>query len=417
MTQLDKKHSQWLTRPETQELLQTLNADGAITRCVGGCVRDTLLQVAGRDTEVDMATNLAPEKVMERLKAAGLKVVGTGLRHGTVSAIVHTEDATLIYEITSLRVDVTTDGRHAEVAFTQDWQADAARRDFTMNALYADADGTLYDPTRQGLDDIKANHVRFIGEARARIEEDYLRVLRYFRFHFRLTPEADLDAEALAACAATAPSMATLSGERRQAEMLKIMSLASAQKAARAMQAAGLLPAILELNPQGFDALDAMVALSDDPILRLMALLPDAASGAGLAKTLRLSNKQAERIRAALPAGSSKAPEGRALEEAPEGRALEEAFYVDGPVAVVDRAYLACAKGQGDAALLQAAVRQAEAYQRPKFPLTGAMMQAAGLPNGPTMGVMSRLIEAWWVEQGFPDEAAVAAELLVRMEK
>jgi poly(A) polymerase len=404
MTQLDAKHSQWLTRPETQELLRILNAGEAITRCVGGCVRDTLLQVATRDTEVDMATNLAPEEVMQRLKAAAIKGVGTGLQHGTVSAILHIEDATLIYEITSLRVDVATDGRHAKVAFTQDWQGDAARRDFTINALYTDADGTLHDPTGQGLDDIKAKHVRFIGAASARIEEDYLRVLRYFRFHFRLTPEADLDAEALAACAAAAPSMATLSGERRQAEMLKIIRLAAAPKAARALNEAGLLAAILELPPQGLDALDAMVALSDDPILRLMALLPDAASGVGLAKSLRLSNKQGERIRAALS-------------KAPEGRDLQEAFYVDGPVAVVDRAYLACAKGHGDAAHLQAAVRQAEAYQRPKFPLTGAMMQAAGLPNGPTMGVMSRLLEAWWVEHGFPDEAAVAAELAVRMEK
>ena len=404
MTQLDPKDCEWLTRPETQNLLRVLNADGAITRCVGGCVRDTLLQAASRDTEVDMATNLAPEQVMQRLKAAGLKVVATGLQHGTVSAIVHIEDATLIYEITSLRVDVTTDGRHAEVAFTQDWQGDAARRDFTINALYADADGTLNDPTGHGLADIKAKRVRFIGVAGARIEEDHLRVLRYFRFHFRLTPEAELDAQALAACAAAAPSMASLSGESRQAEMLKIMRLPFAHKAARAMQTAGLLPAILEQLPKGFEALDAMVALSDDPILRLMAILPDAEAAAACAKTLRLSNKQGTRLRAALSA-------------APEGRRLDEAFYVDGPVAVVDRAYLACAKGQSEASVLQTAIDQAAAYQRPKFPLTGAMMQAAGLPKGPTMGVMSRLLEAWWIEQGFPEQAAVAAELAERMTK
>ncbi len=407
MTQLDTRNCDWLTRPETQNLLQVLNADDAITRCVGGCVRDTLLGVAGRDTEVDMATNLTPEQVMERLKAAGIKAVGTGLRHGTVSAIIHTEDATLIYEITSLRVDVATDGRHAKVAFTQDWQGDAARRDFTINALYADADATLHDPTGYGLDDIKACRVRFIGVAAERIEEDYLRVLRYFRFHYRLTPEAKLDEAALSACAAAAPAMKTLSGERRQAEMLKIMALPQAHKAARAMQEAGLLEAILGSpckDIDRIDTLDALVETTEDPLLRLMAIMPDAASGAALAQSLRLSKKQAERIRAALC-------------DAPKGQSLEQALYLDGPVAVLDRAYLDFAKGRGTRDAVLAAARQAADYQRPKFPLTGSMMQAAGLPNGPTMGVMSRLIEAWWVDEGFPDEAAVAAQLLVRMEK
>ena len=410
MTHFGTPHSDWLTRPETQNLLRVLNADGAITRCVGGCVRDTLLQVADRDTEVDMATNLTPEQVMTRLKAAGVKTVGTGLRHGTVSAIIyleeglHLEEGPLIYEITSLRVDVTTDGRHAKVAFTQDWQGDAARRDFTINALYADADGTLHDPTGHGLDDIKAKRVRFIGEARARIEEDYLRVLRYFRFHYRLTPEAALDAQARAACTQAAPALATLSGERRQAEMLKIMALPQAHKAARALQEAGLLSVILDMPSPDLAPLEAMVALSDDPLLRLIALVPDEASGAAMAQSLRLSNRQKERI-------------GRALNKKEETLPLEQALYIDGPMAVLDRATLAHAKGQGSLQAVQAAARQTAGYQRPKFPLTGAMMQAAGLPKGPSMGVMSRLLEGWWVESGFPDAAAVEAELAARMKK
>ena len=204
-------------------------------------MRDTLMGVANADTEVDMATDLPPEEVMARLKKAKIKCVPTGIKHGTVSAILYEGDKALVYEITTLRVDMKTDGRHAEVAFTEDWHGDAARRDFTINALYADADGTLHDPTAQGIADIKAKRVRFIGDAQARIEEDYLRVLRYFRFHFRLTPDAALDDDALDACRGAAVPLRGLSGERKQQEMMKIMALPDADKAAKALQHAGLL--------------------------------------------------------------------------------------------------------------------------------------------------------------------------------
>ncbi|HAT07892.1 MAG TPA: CCA tRNA nucleotidyltransferase, partial [Rhodobiaceae bacterium] len=139
MTNLQGKYSSWLEREQTQHLLQVLNGHGATTRCVGGCVRDALMGVADADTEVDMATNLTPEEVMARLKKAKIKCVPTGIKHGTVSAILYQGQYALVYEITTLRVDSITDGRHAEVAFTEDWQGDAARRDFTINALYADA--------------------------------------------------------------------------------------------------------------------------------------------------------------------------------------------------------------------------------------------------------------------------------------
>lgn len=406
MTKLEAKFSGWLARSQTQSVLSVLNADDATTRCVGGCARDALMGVATPDTEVDMATDLPPQEVMARLKKAKIKCVPTGIKHGTVSAILYEADKPLVYEITTLRVDVTTDGRHAEIAFTEDWQGDAARRDFTINALYADADGTLHDPTGHGLADIKANRVRFIGDAAARIEEDYLRVLRYFRFHFRLTPAVEMDADALAACRAAAVPLRGLSGERKQQEMLKIMALPDADKAARALQKAGLLRPVLAIEPVEFDMLAAMTGLADDPLLRLMALLPSTEAAQTLAASLRLSNKQKMRLTKAME---------MPLDLAHLPAALPKVLYFDGAQAVADRALLALASDADNAPALHAAVAAAQDYVRPKFPLTGAMMQKAGLADGPAMGQMATALEQWWVAQGFPDVEAVQAELATRV--
>ena len=401
MAQLEKTYSGWLERRQTQHLLQVLNGDGAITRCVGGCVRDALMGLANADTEVDMATDLPPEEVMARLKKAKIKCVPTGIKHGTVSAILYEGDSALVYEITTLRVDIKTDGRHAEVAFTEDWQGDAARRDFTINALYADADGLLHDPTAQSIDDIKAKRVRFIGDAPARIEEDYLRVLRYFRFHFRLTPNAALDDDALDACRGAAVPLRGLSGERKQQEMLKIMALPDADKAAKALQHAELLRPVLGVEPIAFAPLSAMLELSHDPLLRLMALLPSADAAQVLATTLRLSKKQTMRLI-------------KAMQMPLDLTALAKVLYFDGAQAVADRALLARATGETDPRLDEA-LALAAAYQRPKFPLTGAMMQKAGMADGPEMGQMAFALEQWWVAEGFPDIAAVEAELKKRV--
>ena len=401
MAQLEKTYRGWLERRQTQHLLQVLNGDGAITRCVGGCVRDALMGLANADTEVDMATDLPPEEVMARLKKAKIKCVPTGIKHGTVSAILYEGDSALVYEITTLRVDIKTDGRHAEVAFTEDWQGDAARRDFTINALYADADGLLHDPTAQGIDDIKAKRVRFIGDAPARIEEDYLRVLRYFRFHFRLTPNAALDDDALDACRGAAVPLRGLSGERKQQEMLKIMALPDADKAAKALQHAELLRPVLGVEPIAFAPLSAMLELSHDPLLRLMALLPSADAAQVLATTLRLSKKQTMRLI-------------KAMQMPLDLTALAKVLYFDGAQAVADRAVLARATGETDPRLDEA-LALAAAYQRPKFPLTGAMMQKAGMADGPEMGQMAFALEQWWVAEGFPDIAAVEAELKKRV--
>ena len=401
MAEIEAAYGGWLSLPQTRQVLDLLNGDGATTRCVGGCVRDALMHVAGADTEVDMATDLKPDAVMARLKAVKIKTVQTGIKHGTVSAILYEGDQALVYEITTLRVDVTTDGRHAEVAFTEDWQGDAARRDFTINALYADADGMVHDPTGQGLADIAARRVRFIGEAAARIDEDVLRVLRYFRFHFRLTPEAPMDEDGLAACRQAAVALRSLSGERKQQEMLKIMALPAAHAAARALHEADLLRPILGWEPVDFSALDRIMALTDDPLLRLMTLLPTADAAQNFTKNLRLSKKQGMRL-------------VKALEMPLDLANITAALYFDGVEAVRDRAYLALAAGQTDARLRDALV-EAEAFKKPKFPLTGAMMQKAGLADGPAMGGMSRAIEQWWVGEGFPDAAAVEAELKKRV--
>jgi poly(A) polymerase len=224
----------WLVRPQTVALLDLLNGDGALTRAVGGCVRDTLLGQATGETEVDLATSLTPDAVSARLEAADIRVVPTGLAHGTVSAIMPGgEGQAMVYEITTLRQDVETDGRHAQIAFSDSWESDAARRDLTINALYCDGDGTVHDPNGQGLADIEARHIRFIGPADQRIAEDYLRVLRFFRFHFTLAPEASLDGAARQACQAAAGHMHTLSGERKQSEILKILALPDAAAGVR----------------------------------------------------------------------------------------------------------------------------------------------------------------------------------------
>ncbi len=405
MAQLEKTYSGWLERRQTQHLLQVLNGDGAITRCVGGCVRDALMGLANADTEVDMATDLPPEEVMARLEKAKIKCVPTGIKHGTVSAILYEGDSALVYEITTLRVDFTTDGRHAEVAFTEDWQGDAARRDFTINALYADADGTLHDPIEQGLADIASARVRFIGDAQARIEEDYLRILRYFRFHYRLTPDVALDMAALTACRAAAEPLRRLSGERKQQEMLKIMALPAADKAVRALHEAGLLRPVLGFEPHSFDALTAMLPLSTDPLLRMMALMPSDDAAHMMATTLRLSKKQTMRLM-------------KAMEMPLDLLELSKMLYFDGAEAVADRALLALVsldQGYEMRAALEEAATEAAAYQRPKFPLTGKMMQQAGMADGPAMGQMAFALEQWWVAEGFPNIEAVEEELKKRL--
>ncbi len=395
----------WLTRPDTQQILAILNADGGTARAVGGCVRDSLLGVADADTEVDIATTLTADQVMACLEQAGIKTVPTGLAHGTVTAVMAGKKANGLFEITTLRSDIRTDGRHAEVVFSQDWQADAARRDLTINALYCDADGTVYDPTNLGLADIESRTIRFIGEAQQRIAEDYLRVLRFFRFHFQLAADSQIEASAAAALTAAGPHMRQLSGERIHSEMFKILALPAASAALESMAQCGLLAPIFGL-PAAYDLprLQAMTERSDDGLLRLMALMPDWPTAEIIGKNLRLSGKHMARMKAALT------PSRYIAED------MMAALYFDGVTSVQDQAHLALCNARDEAAAVwQQALVAAQTFDKPDFPVNGEMMKAAGMQAGPEMGLMAKAMEQWWVAQGFPSADKVEAELKARL--
>jgi poly(A) polymerase len=293
----------WLAAPGSRSVMALLRAGGHGAWFVGGCVRNGLIGAPVED--IDITTDAHPDRVMALAKAAGIKAVPTGIAHGTVTLIADHRP----YEITTLRRDIATDGRRATVAFTDRLDQDAARRDFTMNALYATADGAVIDPTGQGLADLAARRLRFIGAPADRITEDYLRILRFFRFHaWYADPAGGIDPDGLAACAALAEGIAGLSRERIGAEMTKLLAAPDPAPAIAAMAQSGVLAHALP----GADArlLPLLIALEDappDPIRRLAAL-----GGAHVADQLRLSNAQRQRL-AILNAGMASATPPDAL--------------------------------------------------------------------------------------------------------
>lgn len=375
----------WMTAPETAAVLAALSSDGDVARFVGGCVRDALL---GRPvSDVDIATTGAAEDNIRHLTAAGIKAVPTGLAHGTLTAVRGHRH----FEITTLRLDVETYGRHARVAYTDDWAADAARRDLTMNALYADADGTLYDPMG-GRADLEAGQVRFVGDAATRIAEDRLRILRFFRFHAWYGHGAPA-ADALAACTAAAPEIGLLSAERVRVEVLKLLAAPAAPAVVRLMAEAGVLTHVLP-GPADLDALDRLAGLepAPEPLRRLAALTghPDTA------KRLRLSNAERDRL----------AFLHRPLPEvvaSTDLAALRRAAYRHGAGPVADRLLLA---GEPAAA---AAIRD---WTPPALPVAGADAVARGVRPGPRVGKLLAAVEAWWLDADFvPDRAQCLARL------
>ena len=285
----------WLNEADAKAVMEALAAKGGTARFVGGCVRNALMGETVRD--IDIATTETPESAKALLEAKGIKVVPTGIDHGTITAVTPTRH----FEITTLRVDVATDGRRADVAFTGDWLADAQRRDFTMNALYCDADGTVHDPLG-GREDLKARRVRFIGDPHERIREDYLRILRFFRFH-AFYGKGEPEAAGLRACAEEREGLRQLSGERVRDELLKIASADEAGAAYRQMAAAGILAIVLP-EASRLDRFEKLVEIESqqlfreaDPMLRLGAMLDlDEAGVAALAQRLRLSNKDRDRL-------------------------------------------------------------------------------------------------------------------------
>jgi poly(A) polymerase len=364
-------------------------------RFVGGCVRDSLLgsapaRFSGGEgtTDIDIATVLTPEETTAALRAAGLSAHPTGIEHGTVTAVADG----LPVEVTTLRADVATDGRHAEVAFTTDWDQDWRRRDFRINALYLGADGTLYDPA-DGLPDLEACRVRFIGEADERIREDYLRILRFFRFTSRYADGHDADG--LAACARGAFGMARLSRERVWQEVAKTIPTPRAPAAFEAMAGAGVLAQVVDSAPDllAFAALHGLLKASVPEALGVEALWPDAPLPA-LAAAFKPPKALLARIEAARAAGARVAPE--------QGAALLRQIHTLGREAVIDASLLAAAR-TGEARWHDHAGRAAE-VRVPSFPLSGKDLVARGVPPGPEVGRRLAAAEAAWLAAGLPEE-------------
>lgn len=386
-----------MTAPETVAVMAALGE----ARFVGGAVRNALLGVPVMD--VDIAVPMPPQEAMARLKARDIKVAPTGIAHGTVTAILGNK----VFEITTLRRDVETDGRHAVVAFTDDWAEDAARRDFTINALYAAPDGSVFDYAT-GVEDLIAGRVRFMGEAAARIAEDYLRVLRLFRFH-AWYGKGEVDADGLRAAAAARDRLKSLSAERVQKEMLRLLEAGNPAPVLRVMAATGILPELLPgaLQLPRLERLTRIEAdhlLPRDGVLRLAALLPDGEEAAhAAADALKLSNADRMRLEQALG--------GAALPwlSAQDARAL---LYRIGASRFRDKVLLEWARGGGNPIQWRMLMTMAETWQRPRFPLTGRDVMQAGVTEGPDVGRVLAQVEDWWIGTDFAaDEGALRDRL------
>jgi poly(A) polymerase len=393
-----------MTRAETRAVLAALTADGAEVRFIGGCVRDAVLKRKIRD--IDLALARPPADVIKLLGQAGIRVVPTGIDHGTVTAIV----AGVPFEITTLRVDVETDGRRARVAYTDDWIADAARRDFTINALSCTPDGAIYDYFN-GLNDLGRGRIRFVGDARERIGEDVLRLLRFFRFyaHYGKPPP---DADALAACRTMADRLPLLSGERVRVEILRtLMSehpadvldlMRDNHVLAHVLPEAGDLGGLRQLTWLEGPGLPSG-AVAPDAIRRLAALVATDKEGSRrIAERLRLSNQQRDRLATLVE------PPVCIDADTDHGQ-LQRALYRYGAATVRDVALLAWSSERAAIGVMPSArsrewldlLARIEAWQPVRFPLKGRDALACGVERGPEIGRLLREVEAWWETDGF----------------
>lgn len=407
----------WMLAPETQRVMAAFTNAGAEARFIGGCVRDAILKRPVKD--IDIATPEQPERVMKLLDDAGIHVIPTGLSHGTVTAVI----GHMHFEITTLRIDVETDGRRARVAFTDDWTQDAARRDLTINTMSCDLDGNVYDPY-EGLEDLGKGYIRFVGHAETRIQEDVLRLLRFFRFlaEYGRYP---INREALEACRKLAPRLPTLSGERMRGELFRILTAPNPADTITKMRAERVLEYVL---PEAGDVgrlrmavwlVERAVKLDDvniDPVRRLAALLkPDLDSQAVVAVAERLKFSNAERkhligMCAAQPA----------MTETMDDRAIRQACHAVGTALVVDRALLAWAgelaleahlPKQRTAAWLHI-IETARAWTPIRFPVRGRDVQERGVNHGERIGALLKAVEAWWSAQDFQPDRTTCLEKL-----
>ncbi len=399
-------HASWLKAPETRALMHALEAARlGGSRFVGGCVRNALMGVAVDD--VDIATQLLPDQVIAVAAKAGFAAHPTGIEHGTVTVVVNHAP----FEVTTLRRDVTTDGRRATVAFTEDWAEDARRRDFRLNALYASADGEVFDPTGGGIDDARAGRVVFVGDPETRLREDFLRILRFFRFN-AWYGRGELDAAGLAACMKARDGVSGLSAERVWKELKKFLA------------APRPLAAYVEMNktridrivmPEAKNFVRAMMLmqieqelmLEPDPMTRVAAALESEEDARALSGRLKLSNEERDRLVAALGTNER-------ISSYASMREVRRALYRIGPEAFRDRVMLiwSGASGVEKADQWRALLALASAWTRPKLPLSGDDVMAAGVPAGPKVGEVMREVEAWWIDADFPDDKFSAIERL-----
>ncbi|MEZ5842943.1 MAG: CCA tRNA nucleotidyltransferase [Hyphomicrobiaceae bacterium] len=407
----------WLRCADTQAVLALLNADGGAARIVGGAVRNELI---GRPVvDIDIATTLEPAEVMARAEGASFRVIPTGLAHGTVTVVVGHHG----FEVTTLREDLETFGRHATVAFTADWEADARRRDFTINALYADAAGTVHDPVG-GYPDLVAGRVRFIGDPAARIGEDYLRILRLFRFHAqygRTGPEA----ADLAACVRLRAGLATLSRERVHGELMRLLVARGGVATLDLMRGLGLLTLIVPAAPRpavlsALVALEAALGRTPDRALRLAALaVHDAADAERLAARLALSNAEAKALQSAaivLAGRPTAAPDEASV------RAMVYRLGTTGSerAVLLSAALAAVAADAPDPgtwpgfATWRNALAIAAHHQPLRFPLTGHDVKALGVAAGPEIGRLLGVIEARWIAGDFREDRGALLQSLER---
>ncbi|RWO05538.1 MAG: CCA tRNA nucleotidyltransferase [Mesorhizobium sp.] len=393
----------WLGERHLQRLLAALADGGEEARVAGGAVRNALIGQSVAD--VDIATTTVPDETIRRAEAAGFKAVPTGIEHGTITIVAGGKP----FEVTTLRADIETDGRRAKVSFGRDWKADAERRDFTINALYAEADGTIVDLVG-GIADIEARRLRFIGDPEARIREDYLRILRFFRF-FAWYGDGRPDAEGLKACARLKEGLGQLSVERVWSELKKLLSAPDPSRALLWMRQAGVLTSVLpESEKWGIDAIHALTRAEKDlgwtldPLLRLEAIVPpDAARMKTLAERLRFSVSDAGRLRQ----WALTAPVGPKTTEAE----LAKRLYRGDRQGLVDRLRLSLASARARAvedndALLEAGgfsrlLAFAGKWKKPGFPLKGADLTRLGASPGPKLGATLKSLENEWIESGF----------------
>lgn len=395
---IELKYKGWLDNDQLQLVLLILSMDGEEARVNGGAVRNAILGEPISD--VDISTTLVPKDVIERMEDRGIKVVPTGIDHGTVTVMVEGHH----FEVTTLREDIETNGRQAVVEFGRDWKLDAMRRDMTMNALYCDLNGKVYDPLG-GYEDLMARRVVFIGDADDRIREDYLRILRFFRF-FAWYGTMRPDAEGLKACARLKGEIKNLSVERVWAEVKKLLAAPDPSRALLWMRTAGVLTTVLpETGKWGIDRIHGLVRMEKelkwdfDPMLRMMAILPVSSDVAiSLSKRLKLSSKEAKRL---LEWSQCPLPDAKISE-----KEFHKLLYRSSPRGMKDTLKLELARiatydQSGPMEEIKSLFAQAQRWQRPQFPVQGKDLLAQGYEEGAELGKKLAKLEQLWVDNDF----------------